>query len=121
MGYSKNQYASHRVKLEADNQELKSHINLTFPDPEELFDTEKQPWLGRDQIRDKKSESNKGIRWTRYGKGQAVYHTILSSGEIPEDGNNFISDLIADLQVGWDRIFDTAEDRFNKSVSLLII
>jgi hypothetical protein len=96
---------------------LISNIKLTFPDPEEFFDTEIQPWLGRDQIQNKKSESNKGIRWTRNGKGQAFYHSILQSGKIPEGGNRFISDLIADLQVEWDRIIDTAEDRINKSVS----
>lgn len=117
---SVNRYASHSVILKANKQELISNINLTFPDPEKFFDTEKLTWLGRDQIQHKENESNKGISWTRC-KGQALYHSILSSGKIPEDGNKFISDLIADLEMEWDRIFDTAEDRFNISVSLVII
>jgi hypothetical protein len=117
MEHAKNQYASHSVILNTNEQELISNINLTFPDPGKFFDTEILSWLYRGQIRDKKSESYKGIRWTRY-KGHAVYHSFLSSGIIPEDGNKLISNLIADLQMEWDRIFDTAEDRFNTSVSL---
>ncbi|KAJ5803111.1 uncharacterized protein N7503_005561 [Penicillium pulvis] len=113
--HSSKQYANHSVIFKTNEQELVSHIDLTFPDPKKFFDTEKQSWLGRGQIQNKQSESNKGIRWTRNGKGQAFYHSILQSGKIPEDGNRFISDLMADLQVEWDRIIDTAEDRINKS------
>lgn len=97
-----------QLKEVSEAREMECRIRLLFPDPTRFF-LDHFPSLPKYMIIDPKSRGALCLKWTRWEDGGVLY----------ESGHDiFISYLVSDFTVEWERLFERAEERFDFHVSL---
>lgn len=106
-----------RLEEELEVRRIICRIRLLFPNPTRFFE-DLFPLLPKDMIIDLKSRSLMCVKWTRWEDGGVLYESGLSAGQIPESDDGFISYLVSDFAIEWERLLEKVEERFDFLVSL---